>query len=71
MFGINLHAGEDGLFGDDDERITKPAVMRLMQKERGCQNGIATRVSKRRPSQTTMRSAKRSAPASSGFTLSR
>lgn len=29
VFGINPHAGEDGLFGDDDERITKPAVARL------------------------------------------
>jgi 4-hydroxy-L-threonine phosphate dehydrogenase PdxA len=29
VFGINPHAGEDGLFGDDDERITKPAVSRL------------------------------------------
>lgn len=28
--GINPHAGEDGLFGDDDERITKPAVARLV-----------------------------------------
>lgn len=27
--GINPHAGEDGLFGDDDERITKSAVARL------------------------------------------
>ncbi len=27
--GINPHAGEDGLFGDDDERVTKPAVARL------------------------------------------
>ncbi len=27
--GINPHAGEDGLFGDEDERITKPAVDRL------------------------------------------
>ena len=27
--GINPHAGEDGLFGDDDERITKPAVAQL------------------------------------------
>lgn len=26
IFGINPHAGEGGLFGDDDERITKPAV---------------------------------------------
>ncbi|HVL55058.1 MAG TPA: 4-hydroxythreonine-4-phosphate dehydrogenase PdxA, partial [Burkholderiaceae bacterium] len=29
VFGINPHAGEDGLFGDDDERITKPAVEAL------------------------------------------
>ncbi|HCN89668.1 MAG TPA: terephthalate dihydrodiol dehydrogenase [Oxalobacteraceae bacterium] len=29
VFGINPHAGEGGLFGDDDERITKPAVQRL------------------------------------------
>lgn len=33
VFGINPHAGEDGLFGDEDERITKPAVARL--KARG------------------------------------
>jgi len=26
VFGINPHAGEDGLFGDEDETITKPAV---------------------------------------------
>jgi len=29
VFGINPHAGEGGLFGDDDERITKPAIERL------------------------------------------
>lgn len=29
LFGINPHAGENGLFGDDDERHTKPAVARL------------------------------------------
>lgn len=29
VFGINPHAGEDGLFGDEDERVTKPAVARL------------------------------------------
>jgi 4-hydroxy-L-threonine phosphate dehydrogenase PdxA len=29
VFGINPHAGENGLFGDDDERITLPAVVRL------------------------------------------
>ncbi len=27
--GINPHAGEDGLFGSDDERVTKPAVAQL------------------------------------------
>jgi 4-hydroxy-L-threonine phosphate dehydrogenase PdxA len=32
VFGINPHAGEDGLFGDDDERITKPAVAHLKRK---------------------------------------
>lgn len=26
LFGINPHAGEDGLFGDEDERITRPAA---------------------------------------------
>jgi 4-hydroxythreonine-4-phosphate dehydrogenase len=31
VFGINPHGGEDGLFGDDDERVTKPAVHRLRQ----------------------------------------
>jgi 4-hydroxy-L-threonine phosphate dehydrogenase PdxA len=29
--GINPHAGEGGLFGDEDERITKPAVARLRE----------------------------------------
>jgi 4-hydroxy-L-threonine phosphate dehydrogenase PdxA len=29
IFGINPHAGEGGLFGDDDERVTFPAVERL------------------------------------------
>jgi len=29
VFGINPHAGEGGLFGDEDEHITKPAVARL------------------------------------------
>lgn len=29
IFGINPHAGEDGLFGDEDERITKPAAAAL------------------------------------------
>jgi 4-hydroxy-L-threonine phosphate dehydrogenase PdxA len=30
VFGINPHASENGLFGDDDERITKPAVERFV-----------------------------------------
>ncbi len=29
VFGINPHAGENGLFGDDDHRITEPAVRQL------------------------------------------
>ena len=29
VFGINPHAGENGLFGDEDDRITRPAVARL------------------------------------------
>lgn len=32
VFGINPHAGEDGLFGDEDERITKPAVAELRRR---------------------------------------
>lgn len=31
IFGINPHAGENGLFGDDDERITVPAVKRMRE----------------------------------------
>jgi 4-hydroxythreonine-4-phosphate dehydrogenase len=31
VFGVNPHAGEGGLFGDDDERITVPAVARLRE----------------------------------------
>ncbi len=30
--GINPHAGEDGLFGDDDDRVTKPAVAMLKRE---------------------------------------
>lgn len=29
VVGINPHAGEDGLFGDEDERVTKPAVQAM------------------------------------------
>src|SRR5262249_50754497 len=32
VFGINPHAGEDGLFGDEDERVTKPAVAELRRQ---------------------------------------
>lgn len=32
VFGINPHAGENGLFGDEDERITRPAVARLREQ---------------------------------------
>ncbi|RYE48550.1 MAG: terephthalate dihydrodiol dehydrogenase [Hyphomicrobiales bacterium] len=32
MFGINPHAGENGLFGSEDERVTKPAAA-LLQGE--------------------------------------
>ena len=32
LFGINPHAGEDGLFGSDDERVTKPAVAELRRQ---------------------------------------
>lgn len=31
VFGINPHAGEDGLFGDEDQTINVPAVARLRQ----------------------------------------
>jgi 4-hydroxythreonine-4-phosphate dehydrogenase len=32
VFGINPHAGENGLFGDDDERILRPAVAELRRR---------------------------------------
>ncbi len=32
LFGINPHAGEHGLFGDDDERITIPAAAQLRSR---------------------------------------
>jgi 4-hydroxy-L-threonine phosphate dehydrogenase PdxA len=31
VFGINPHAGEDGLFGDDDQAVNVPAVKRLRE----------------------------------------
>src|SRR5690606_38379686 len=31
LFGISPHAGEDGLFGNDDQEINLPAVARLRQ----------------------------------------
>lgn len=32
LFGINPHAGEDGLFGSEDEAVTKPAARRLREE---------------------------------------
>lgn len=32
VMGINPHAGENGLFGDEDERVTKPAVAELQRR---------------------------------------
>jgi 4-hydroxy-L-threonine phosphate dehydrogenase PdxA len=32
VVGINPHAGEGGLFGDEDERITKPAVATMREQ---------------------------------------
>jgi 4-hydroxy-L-threonine phosphate dehydrogenase PdxA len=32
VFGINPHAGEDGLWGKEDENITKPAVAELRKR---------------------------------------
>lgn len=32
VMGINPHAGEDGLFGSEDERITKPAMAELRRR---------------------------------------
>jgi 4-hydroxy-L-threonine phosphate dehydrogenase PdxA len=32
VFGINPHAGENGLFGDDDERIVRPALAELRRR---------------------------------------
>lgn len=36
MFGINPHAGEDGLFGDADEKVTKPAAAELRRRGIAC-----------------------------------
>ncbi|MCC4254487.1 4-hydroxythreonine-4-phosphate dehydrogenase PdxA [Sphingobium naphthae] len=32
LFGINPHAGEDGLFGEDDNRVTFPAAEALLRE---------------------------------------
>jgi 4-hydroxy-L-threonine phosphate dehydrogenase PdxA len=32
LFGINPHAGEGGLFGDEDERVTRPAAAALREQ---------------------------------------
>lgn len=36
VMGINPHAGEGGLFGDEDERITRPAVAELRRRGIAC-----------------------------------
>jgi 4-hydroxy-L-threonine phosphate dehydrogenase PdxA len=63
VFGINPHAGEDGLFGDDDERITKPAVARLKQKgHRGRRSGRCRPVAEPAPSRFLSRHVPRPGP---------
>jgi len=32
VFGIDAHAGENGLFGDEDETVTRPAVAGLRRR---------------------------------------
>jgi 4-hydroxy-L-threonine phosphate dehydrogenase PdxA len=40
VFGINPHAGEDGLFGDEDQQITLPAVLKM--RELGIEASLPT-----------------------------
>lgn len=41
MFGINPHAGENGLFGSEDERVTKPAAALLQAEGLGIEGPFA------------------------------
>lgn len=51
LFGINPHAGENGLFGDADERITKPAAecLRAVGLQVDGPIGADTLLAERRP----------------------
>jgi 4-hydroxythreonine-4-phosphate dehydrogenase len=44
VFGINPHAGENGLFGDDDQRITEPAVAMVKAEGIGADGPIGADV---------------------------
>lgn len=41
VLGINPHAGENGLFGDEDERIVRPVVDALRQRGRDVEGPLA------------------------------
>ncbi len=45
LFGINPHAGENGLFGDDDERINVPAAARLRANWASMWKALSARIS--------------------------
>jgi 4-hydroxy-L-threonine phosphate dehydrogenase PdxA len=49
VFGINPHAGEGGLFGDDDDRITVPAVKRLKASGLGVEGPLGADLMLGRP----------------------
>ena len=44
VFGINPHAGENGLFGDDDQRVTEPAVAMVKAEGIGADGPIGADV---------------------------
>lgn len=44
VFGINPHAGENGLFGDDDQRVTEPAVAMTKAEGIGADNPVGADV---------------------------
>jgi 4-hydroxy-L-threonine phosphate dehydrogenase PdxA len=49
VFGINPHAGEGGLFGDDDDRITVPAVKRMKASGLGVEGPLGADLMLGRP----------------------